>query len=276
MRAVVEDHLLQRGAVVAQHARRSDRARRECAPTGRPAAGASSAWRRIASQRSMHARRIGAQHLGRRAGGGGAQHDAALEQVFDMAAQPLALGLALDAAREADARADRVIDEVAAGDGDVHREARPLLALAVVAHLHQHRRARRRPVVAAGAVLGAQEARAAGADIDERGIEIGHHPLEPAEEHALDQRRPVAPHDLQLDQAAARRPAPSGRPAAARGRSGGRCALIARGLQQRRPSRTAAGRRHCCRSRRGRRRSARRGPGWHSRRPCPAIRRCAT
>ena len=46
--------------------------------------------------------RVGAQHLGRGAGGGGAQHDAALEQVFDMAAQAVALGLALDAAREAD------------------------------------------------------------------------------------------------------------------------------------------------------------------------------
>ena len=60
----------------------------------------------------------------------------------------------------------------------------------------------RRPVVAAGAILGAQEARAADADIDEGGIEIGHHPLEPAEEHALDPRRAVAAHDLQLDQAA--------------------------------------------------------------------------
>ena len=145
---------------------------------------------------------IGAQHVGRGAGGGGAQHDAAFQQSLDMAAQPIALGLALDAAREADARADRMVDEVAPGDGDVHRKARPLLALAVVAHLDQERRAWRRPAVEAGAILGAQEARAADADIDEGGIEIGHHPFEPAEEHALDPRGRVAAHDLQLDQAA--------------------------------------------------------------------------
>ena len=100
------------------------------------------------------------------------------------------------------ARADRMIDDVAAGDGDVHRQPRPLLAVAVVAHLDQERRAQGRPVVAAGAILGAQEARAADADIDEGGIEIGHHPFEPAEEHALDPRGAVAAHDLQLDQAA--------------------------------------------------------------------------
>ena len=96
-----------------------------------------------------------------------------------------------------------MIDEVAAGDGDVHRDTRALLAVGIVAHLHQQRRARRRPVVVAGAVLGAQEAGAADADIDEGGVELGHDPLEPAEEHALDARRPVAAHDLQLDQPAA-------------------------------------------------------------------------
>ena len=119
-----------------------------------------------------------------------------------MAAQPVALGLAFDAAREADARADRMIDDVTPGDGDVHRQAWPLLALAVVSDLDHQRRPCRRPVVAAGAILGAQEARAADADIDEGGIEIGHHPFEPAEEHALDPRGRIAAHDLQLDQAA--------------------------------------------------------------------------
>ena len=42
--------------------------------------------------------------------------------------QPLALGLALDAAREAHARAQRVIDEIAARHGDVHAEPRALPA----------------------------------------------------------------------------------------------------------------------------------------------------
>ena len=116
--------------------------------------------------------------------------------------QPVALGLAFDAAREADSRADRMIDDVAAGDGDVHRKPRALLAVAVVPHLDHQRRTCRWPVVAAGAILGAQEARAADANIDEGGIEVGHHPFEPAEEHALDPRGAVATHDLQLDQAA--------------------------------------------------------------------------
>src|SRR5262249_60470100 len=35
---------------------------------------------------------------------------------------------------------------------------------------------------------------------DEPGIELGHHPLEPAEEHALSARGLVAAHDLQFGQ----------------------------------------------------------------------------
>ena len=113
-RAVVEDHLLERRAVIAQRARdrialagnarrqigRRLRRRAPCAADLLPA--------------FHHARGIGPQHVGRRARGRGAQHDAAVEQALDMAAQALALGLALDAAREAHARADRMVDEIAA------------------------------------------------------------------------------------------------------------------------------------------------------------------
>ena len=87
---------------------------------------------------------------------------------------------------EADARAQRVIDEVASGHSEIHGEARALVALGLVTHLHQERRTRPRPVVDARSILGAQKARAAYADIDESRIEFGHHPLETAEKYAVD------------------------------------------------------------------------------------------
>src|SRR5205823_15124655 len=97
-----------------------------------------------------------------------------------------------------------VIDKVATGISDVRRQPRDLVAFALSARLHQTRGAGGRPAVEAGAILGAQKARAAGADIDERRLELGHHPLEPAEEDGVSQRRPIAPHDLQLDQTPSR------------------------------------------------------------------------
>jgi hypothetical protein len=150
-----------------------------------------------------HLAPIGAQHVGRRAGGRSAQHDPSIEHVGDVTLQALAFGFAFDAPREAHAGTQRMIDEVPAGHGDIHRQAGPLVALAVIAHLHQHRSAGRRPAVDPGTVLAAQEAGATRADVDERGIEIRHHPFEPAKEHAVDRRRTVAPCDLQFGQAAA-------------------------------------------------------------------------
>ena len=146
-------------------------------------------------------RRILLQPLGRHARRRGAHDDPAIEQPFHKAAQSLALGLAVDAARKTETRACRVIDEIAAGDRDIHGEARPLLGIGVAAHLDEHRRTGQRPVLLAGKVFGTQEAGAASTDIDESGIEVGHDPLHPAEEDALDQRRPVAPRHLQFDQA---------------------------------------------------------------------------
>ena len=105
---------------------------------------------------------------------------------------------------EGHAGAVGMIDEIAAADGDVHRQARTLVALAVVAHLHEDRCTERRPAVDARQVRSPQEARALDSDIDEGRIEIGHHALQAAEEDSLDPRRLVTTHHLQLDQAALR------------------------------------------------------------------------
>ncbi len=98
-----------------------------------------------------------------------------------------------------------MIDEVPTRHRDIHRQARPFVALPFAAHLDQHRRAGRRPTLDPGAILAAQEAGAAHADVHERSIEVGHHPFEPAEEYRVDRRGPVAPRDLQFGQAPARR-----------------------------------------------------------------------
>ena len=150
----------------------------------------------------QHMGRISLQQIRRGACGGGAQHDAAFHEPADMVGQTLAFGLAVDAAREADARPQRMVDDVAARHGEIHGEPWPLLAVAFVAHLHQHGRAGRRPVVQAGAIHGAQEARAADADIDKSRIELGHHPFQPPKEDAVDEAGPITAHDLQFDQAA--------------------------------------------------------------------------
>ncbi len=122
-----------------------------------------------------------------------------------MACQPLAFGLAVDAPGESHANTKRVMDQIAARHCDIHREAWALVALAFVAHLYQHGCAGRRPALDPGAILAAQEAGTARADVDERGVEVRHHPFEAAQEHAADGRGAVAPCDLQFGQTAARR-----------------------------------------------------------------------
>jgi hypothetical protein len=199
--AVVEDHLLEARAMIAQ----GPRDRIALARDARRQVG-----RRLDVERQApdllppfeHARGVGLQDVGGGAGGGGAQHDPAVQQTLDMAAQAVALQLSLDAAGEGHAGTVGMVDEIAAADGDVHRQARTLVALAVVTHLHEDRRAGRRPAVAAREVLGPQEARALDADVDEGRIEIGHHALQAAEEYALDPGRTVAANDLKLHQPA--------------------------------------------------------------------------
>src|SRR5215831_4479438 len=99
---IIEHHLLERGAVVAQRPRDgialARHARRELG-------------RRLQIERkpaqllpALHdVERICAQDVERRAGRRGAQHHPALEQILDMGAQAIAFGLALDAAREGNA-----------------------------------------------------------------------------------------------------------------------------------------------------------------------------
>ena len=150
--AIVEDDLVERGAVVAQHARH----RIALARQARRQVGGRRAVERMLSDllpALEDLRRVGLQDRARGARGRGAQHDAAIEQRRHVGGQPLALRLALDAAREGDARAQRMIDKVAAGHGEIHRLTRTLVGtLGLGAHLDHHRRAGRRPVFQAGAI----------------------------------------------------------------------------------------------------------------------------
>ena len=97
--ALVEDHFLQRGAVIAQ--RTSDRialARNARRQVGRRLGGERLGTDRLPALHDLHG--IGAQNLEAGTGGCRAQHDAPFQQVLDMAAQAITLAFAFDAARK--------------------------------------------------------------------------------------------------------------------------------------------------------------------------------
>ena len=126
-------------------------------------------------------------------------------------AQALALGLVLDALRDADVRVLRQVDEQPAGEADLRRQPRALGADRVLDHLHQQRLALvqdlldRARVGAAVAVLpvlpdvgDVQERRALEADLDERALHAGQHARDAAEVDVADEAARARALDVQL------------------------------------------------------------------------------
>ena len=133
--------------------------------------------------------------------------------VVDHLAQPVALGFGQPPA-DADAAALRRVDEVAAGDRDVHREPRALRLQRVLDHLDDDLLARLDQLVdpfaaAAAALRGllavgqddlvdVQEAVALEADIDEGGLHAGQDVVDLALVDVADDRAPAAALDVEL------------------------------------------------------------------------------
>ena len=127
-----------------------------------------------------------------------------------LSAQDLALGLVLDALRDADVRILRQVDQQPAGQAHLRRQARALGADRVLDHLHQQRLALvqdalDRLVVAAVSVLAVlpdvgdvQERGALEADLDERGLHAGQHARDAAQVDVADQAARAGALDVQL------------------------------------------------------------------------------
>ena len=115
-----------------------------------------------------------------------AARDALGQQRLQLHAQQLALGLVLDALRDPDVRVLRQVDEQAAGEADLRRQARALRADRILDHLHeqalpfvQDALDRTLADVAVLAVLpdvgDVQERGALEPDFDERALHAGQH-----------------------------------------------------------------------------------------------------
>ena len=119
------------------------------------------------------------------------------ERVLDLLAQDLALGLVLDALRDADVRVLRQVDEEPAGDRDLRGQARALGADGVLHDLHQQRLPLGEDLLdgrlAALAVWRAtqmsatcRKAARGEADLDERRLHAGQHAAHAAEVDVAD------------------------------------------------------------------------------------------
>ena len=162
--------------------------------------------------------------LARRAVRRGAHDRAAAAQVeaLGLLAQPLAL-LVVEAARDADALAGRRVDHVAAGDREIHREARALGLERVLDDLYDDLLAglqQRRDVVCLAAraaaaarrldagqhdLVDVQEAVLVEADVDERGLEADEHVVDDPLVDVADDRASAAALEVELSDAVSAR-----------------------------------------------------------------------
>ena len=126
-----------------------------------------------------------------------------------MHAQQLALGLVLDALRDADVRVLRQVDEQAPGEADLRRQARALRADRILDDLHEQALALVQDALdralAAVAVLAmlpdvgdVQERGALEADLDERALHAGQHARDAAEVDVADEPARARALDVEL------------------------------------------------------------------------------
>ena len=130
------------------------------------------------------------------------------QQLLQLFAQDLALGLVLDALRYADVRVLRQVDQQPSGKADLRRQPRALGADRVLDHLHQQRLALvqdalDRPVFMAVLpvlpdVGDMQERGALEADLDERRLHAGQDARDAAEIDVADQAARAGALDVQL------------------------------------------------------------------------------
>ena len=181
----------------------------ECSSAG---AWIDSTWRLMCSHWRGETLHVEGQLILGRALGGGADDDAGRlgQHLLEDLLEARALGVG-ELARDAVHRAGRDVHEVAAGERDLARQARALVADRVLRDLHEHAVAGLERELDATRLVagldgipvdlaGVQHGVAAAADVDERGLHAGQHVLHATEVDVADERRVLVAGDVVLDE----------------------------------------------------------------------------